>query len=165
MKMTITRPTRAPRKSLFPSLNTTGRPIARSGLSVSEIRKGHDTRRKTVSSLFCSLVIVIAFGATVLSSAQERQMGGVGITVFADPNFRGKTQTFVRDVPNLASFGLSHQISSLRIGPGEQWEVCERPNYQGRCVVVSGEELVACNKDFASEPVRAVLRGRPSWSA
>jgi heat shock protein HslJ len=28
-----------------------------------------------------------------LSSAQERQMGRVGITVFADPNFRGKSSS------------------------------------------------------------------------
>jgi len=97
-------------------------------------------RTKTLSSFVCSLVIVVAFGATVLSSAQERQMGGVGITVFADANFRGKSSTFREDVSDLEPLGLNDRISSLRIGRGERWEVCEHANYQGRCVVVSGEE-------------------------
>jgi hypothetical protein len=38
-----------------------------------------------------SLLLIASFGATVTTSAQERQMGGVGITVFNDPNFRGKS--------------------------------------------------------------------------
>jgi hypothetical protein len=87
------------------------------------------------------LFVMAAFCISTLSSAQERQMGGgVGITVFADPNFRGKSATFRQDMPDLRQVGLEKKISSLRVGPGEQWEVCERPNYQGRCVVVSGEE-------------------------
>ena len=36
--------------------------------------------------------------------------------------------------------GLNDIASSLRVGPGEQWEVCEHANYSGRCVVVSGSE-------------------------
>lgn len=88
----------------------------------------------------CSLLVVAAFGATGLSFAQERQMGGVGITVFADPNFRGKSATYRQDVPDLQPLGLNDKVSSLRVGRGEQWEVCEHANYQGRCVVVSGNE-------------------------
>jgi len=67
-------------------------------------------------------------------------MGGVGITIFTDQNFRGKSSTFREDVPDLEPLGLNDKISSLRVGPGEQWEVCEHSNYQGRCVVVSGLE-------------------------
>jgi len=67
-------------------------------------------------------------------------MGGVGITVFADPNFRGKSATYRQDVPDLQPLGLNDKVSSLRVGRGEQWEVCEHSNYQGRCVVVSGNE-------------------------
>jgi Beta/Gamma crystallin len=87
-----------------------------------------------------SVLAVTTIGTMVVSSAQQRQVGGVGLTVFADSNFRGKTQTFRRDVSDLARYGLNDRISSLRVGPGEQWEVCEHANYQGRCVVVSGEE-------------------------
>ncbi len=87
-----------------------------------------------------SVLIVAAIGTMVVSYAQERQMGGVGITVFTDSNFRGKSATFRQDVSDLANHGLNDTISSLRVGPGEQWEVCEHNFYQGRCVVVSGEE-------------------------
>lgn len=87
-----------------------------------------------------SLFVMLSISMPTLSIAQERQMGGVGITVFADANFRGKSATFRQDMPDLRQVGLDKKISSLRVGLGEQWEVCERPNYQGRCVVVSGEE-------------------------
>src|SRR5262245_52487106 len=87
-----------------------------------------------------SLAVAIFFGMTVLSSAQnERIMGGVGITVFVDRDFRGAAQTFQQDVPDLRSFGLDNRISSLRVGRGEQWEVCDGPGYSGRCITVSGE--------------------------
>jgi hypothetical protein len=84
---------------------------------------------------------VALLGAAILCSAQEgRQIGGVGITVFSNPDFRGRTQTFQQDTPNLNNTGLNNNIRSLRIGRGEKWEVCDSPNYNGRCIVVSGEE-------------------------
>jgi len=94
------------------------------------------TRIEFVFLLAASVLLVTAG----LCSAQTRQMGGVGITVFADRNFRGTARTFHDDVPNLRSFGLDNRIRSLRIGPGEQWEVCAAPNYSGGCVVITGEE-------------------------
>ena len=87
----------------------------------------------------------------VASSAQERQLGGAGITVFADSNFRGKSATFREDVSDLVRHGLNDKISSLRVGPGEQWEVCEHTNYQGRCVVVSGDESELKRSSWSDE--------------
>jgi hypothetical protein len=72
--------------------------------------------------------------------AQPRQTGGVGLTVFADPNFHGKSATLRDDTPDFRTIGMNDMVSSLRTGPGEQWEVCEHINYQGRCLVVSGSE-------------------------
>lgn len=95
---------------------------------------------KMVGRFVCSVLVVVAVGTTVLSFSQDRQMGGVGITIFTDQNFRGKSSTFRQDVPNLDPLGLNDDVSSIRVGPGEQWEVCEHANYQGRCVVISGEE-------------------------
>jgi len=89
---------------------------------------------------FCLLAIAVTLSLTGLSLAQQRQMGGIGITVFVDRDFRGRSATFRDDVPDLRPLGLNDRISSLRVGPGEKWEVCEHSNYQGRCVVVSGEE-------------------------
>jgi beta/gamma crystallin len=100
-------------------------------------------KMKTPGRFVCLLLIVLAAtaaGTIGLIHAQERQMGGVGITVFADPNFRGRSATYQQDVPDLEPLGLNDKTSSVRVGPGEQWELCEHSNYQGRCVVVSGDE-------------------------
>lgn len=74
------------------------------------------------------------------SLSQPRQTGAVGLTVFADPNFRGKSATLRDDTPNFTTIGMNDMVSSLRVAPGEQWEVCEHINYQGRCKVFSGSE-------------------------
>ncbi|MCM3904069.1 MAG: beta/gamma crystallin family protein [Pyrinomonadaceae bacterium] len=95
---------------------------------------------RTLSLVVHSLLLIAGMSTTALSSAQERQMGGVGITVFADKNFRGKSATFRQEVPDLQRFKLNNKVSSLRVGPGELWEVCEHSNYQVRCVVVSGDQ-------------------------
>jgi hypothetical protein len=54
-----------------------------------------------------SLLVVAAIGTVVVSSAQERQLGGVGITIFTDSNFRGKSATFREDVSDLVRHGLN----------------------------------------------------------
>lgn len=84
------------------------------------------------------LLLAVAGAAATL--AQERRMGGVGITVFANRNFEGRSATFRDDVSNLRDSGLNDRIWSLRVGPGEMWEVCEDRDYRGPCVVVSGDE-------------------------
>ena len=55
--------------------------------------------------LITVLVILLINTLVIMaeSSAQERQMGGVGITVFNDRNFGGKSATFRQDVPDLES--------------------------------------------------------------
>jgi hypothetical protein len=103
-----------------------------------------------VGGLCMLLLFAICASMTISAVAQEREMGGVGITVFADTNFRGKSATFQHDVPNLAHHGFDNMISSLRIGPGEKWEVCDQANYRGRCVVVSGEERNLSNNSWSN---------------
>ena len=70
----------------------------------------------------------------------ERQIGGIGVTVFRDENFRGRNATFRQDIPDLKAYGFNDRITSLRVAPGQSWEACDRTNYQGRCQVFSGEE-------------------------
>lgn len=65
--------------------------------------------------------------------------GSVGITVFTGSDFRGKSATFQRNMPVLRTVNLNDRIASLRIAPGEQWEVCQDDNYRGRCIVISGD--------------------------
>jgi hypothetical protein len=74
------------------------------------------------------------------SSAQSRPVGGVGVTVFEDPNFRGGSATFRDEVSDLRRFNLNDRISSLRVASGEMWEACVDIHYGGRCHVFSGGE-------------------------
>ena len=93
-------------------------------------------RIRTLNFFVYSQLVIALTGTSIVCPAQERQMGGVGITVFVDQNFRGKSATFRQDVPNLDLIGLNDKVSSLRVGRGERWEICEHADYQGRCVVV-----------------------------
>jgi hypothetical protein len=73
-------------------------------------------------------------------SAQDRQVGGIGISIYEDVKFKGRNATVREAIPDLTRYGLFRQISSLRVAPGELWEGCEDVNFQGRCQVFSGEE-------------------------
>lgn len=89
------------------------------------------------------LVVAAAFGLARTASLEAqpyRRSGDVGISVFQDENFRGRSASFRRDVPDLRKFGMNDRISSLRVAPGELWEICEHPNYEGRCQTFSGDE-------------------------
>ena len=88
---------------------------------------------------WAAIVFITSFNATA-PSAQFRQVGGVGITVFEDTNFRGGSATFREDVPDLRRFNLNDRITSLRVAPGEIWEACIDIDYGGRCQVFSGAE-------------------------
>jgi Beta/Gamma crystallin len=91
---------------------------------------------------FVYLLLAVT-GFLTIGNAQDpdvRGMGGVGITVFRDRNFQGSAATYTYNVPNLARTGFNNMISSVRVGPGERWEICDLPNYGGQCVVVFGQE-------------------------
>jgi hypothetical protein len=82
------------------------------------------------------IAAAVLLGLTAAApGGQERGMGGVGITVYADPNYRGENASFDRDVRDLGEYRLADRISSLRVAPGEYWEVCEAPNFRGQCQV------------------------------
>jgi hypothetical protein len=85
------------------------------------------------------LLLLFVAGVT-LGLAQGERVGGVGITLFDKTDFRGKAVTFREEVYDLASRGFNDKATSVRVGAGEQWEVCEDANFRGRCIVISGEE-------------------------
>lgn len=64
----------------------------------------------------------------------------MSITVYRDSNYRGQQQAFSGEVANLRNVGMNDAISSLRMGRGDRWEVCEDANFRGRCEVISGDE-------------------------
>jgi hypothetical protein len=95
---------------------------------------------KVALVLSIGVVGLLRFDQSAVATAQPRQAGGAGLTVFVDPEFRGASASFRDDVSNMQSVGLNDRISSLRVAPGEVWEVCENANYSGRCQVFSGSE-------------------------
>ncbi len=97
-------------------------------------------QRKAGVSVMVALALMMVTQLQRPTAAQDRQIGGVGLSVFADPEFRGDSATFRDDVPDLRAFRLNDQITSVRVGRGETWEVCENVNYAGRCQIVSGDE-------------------------
>jgi hypothetical protein len=68
----------------------------------------------------------------------QRTAASLGITVFADADYRGTSATFREDTQDLRPFGLTDKVTSLRVAPGEAWEACEHINYEGRCQVFTG---------------------------
>lgn len=105
-----------------------------------------------------ALLIALAM-PLVVGAQQDRQTGGIGLTVFSDSDFRGRNATFRNDTPDLAPYDLDDRISSLRVGPGEIWEVCDLPNYQGRCQVFSGTER-SLSRSGWSDIISSVRRVR-----
>jgi len=79
--------------------------------------------------------------ASVASAQIVRRIGNdVGLTVYADDNFSGRSATLRGDIPNFDALGLNDRISSFRVARNERWEVCDAANYRGRCTTISGVE-------------------------
>jgi beta/gamma crystallin len=102
-----------------------------------------------------------AVAAATLGLASSAAAQGRGITVFADIDYSGASQTFRGDIPDLRQVGLNDTISSLQIPNGEVWQICEDINYQGRCRNVSGDvaDLRAMNFNDRVSSMRRVSGG------
>lgn len=60
--------------------------------------------------------------------------GNTSITVYADAMYRGASETFGREIPDLRESGLNDRISSIRLrGP---WQVCTDAYFRGQCEVI-----------------------------
>jgi hypothetical protein len=90
--------------------------------------------------VFALIVTAVSSTAPDGYSQDTRQMGGVGLTIFAEPDFRGRSATIRQDTPDFRRINMNDITTSLQVAAGEQWEVCEHANYRGRCIVVSGSE-------------------------
>ena len=67
--------------------------------------------RRATWSMAGGLLLGLAVAA---AGSQERGMGGVGITVFADTNYRGENASFDRNVDDLENNGWKDRIRSAR---------------------------------------------------
>src|SRR5215813_737826 len=122
-------------------------------------------RMKTAILMFLWLTIPI--GGTF--AAQEQTTSGEGLTVYTEANYHGKSATFHEDVVNLPS-DMNDHIRSLKVAPGEQWEVCEDTDYRGGCLVVSGNQSDLSRNRWSNvissaRRIGSALASRPSGDA
>ncbi|MCA1609785.1 MAG: beta/gamma crystallin-related protein [Thermoanaerobaculia bacterium] len=89
--------------------------------------------------------------------------GRFGLVLYEEENFRGDGREIDREDPNVADFGS--RASSLNVSRGS-WEICDRPDFRGRCVVVSGEvpSLRAYGMQNRIASARPIRRERESPS-
>jgi Beta/Gamma crystallin len=62
------------------------------------------------------------------------------ITVFDQPNFKGRTLVFDRSVPSLARLNFNDVIASVQIKGTRDWVLCEHRNFMGKCVRIRAKE-------------------------
>ena len=79
----------------------------------------------------------LAVSASVLTGSTTSAQFRGGITVFTNPDFSGESASFRDDTPDLVEYELNDKISSIRVSPGESWEVCQDINYANRCQIVT----------------------------
>ncbi len=120
--------------------------------------------RLSALPLACATALLVAISA-VPAAPQQRQMGGIGITVYEQPNFRGRNATYRDDVRNLNDTGMNDRINSLEVAPGEMWEVCEDRDFRGRCQVFSGTEYDLRARGWGDQisSLRRVRGGGGEW--
>ncbi|MCC6164387.1 MAG: hypothetical protein IT182_13640 [Acidobacteria bacterium] len=67
----------------------------------------------------------------------EPPMGQGGLTLFANRNYGGASRTLMGPVADLRSLGFHDRAESLRLAPGQAWEVCRDIQFQGCYTVTS----------------------------
>jgi hypothetical protein len=109
-----------------------------------------------------SLLIVLSLAAALGARAPQRE---TGLIVFEDDNFAGRTVTLLSDTGDLRPSGMDKRISSVRVAPGETWELCTGRNFGGTCKTVTGNQssLGRFSLNDKVESVRRVTSSRPSF--
>jgi hypothetical protein len=80
-----------------------------------------------------ALLMLVAIVLVATPLAAQSRNNARGIVVYADPGFRGESATFRSDAPDLRSYALNDEVSSIEILSGETWEVCQDVHYGNRC--------------------------------
>jgi hypothetical protein len=67
------------------------------------------------------------------ATAQDRMAPNAQL--FSGMNYQGRSLTVMEDMPVIPA---TWSPRSIRMGGGSSWEVCEQPNFRGRCTVLTG---------------------------
>jgi len=96
--------------------------------------RDHSPRLPTLF-IIC-LALLFSTGGELL--AESASSSGGGVTLYSDTDFRGRSQTFHRDDPQLADdYIRQDSASSVRVASGCEVTLYEHPNYEGRSTTLS----------------------------
>ena len=83
--------------------------------------------------------------------------GPGGVTLFADGDFRGRSETFYSDVPDLRRSGIGHDnASSVRVDPGCSAVLYDSINFTGRSWTVEGPVYSLAGTPVGNDSVSSV---------
>ncbi|WP_454761006.1 beta/gamma crystallin family protein [Caulobacter segnis] len=68
--------------------------------------------------------------------------GRDGVVLFEDPQYQGRAYEVNGDMPDLGAVKFNDKASSIQIGRGGRWEICEHANYQGRCSRLDADQAI-----------------------
>lgn len=83
--------------------------------------------------------------------------GFAQITLYKHTYYGGKSRSYNTDVPDLNPYAFGNQASSVVV-QGGVWQLCDRPNYRGYCVVIDRTQpnLYALGFNDRAESVRRI---------
>jgi len=77
------------------------------------------------------------------------------LTLFLEPNFRGRSYQTQREVRNLVDVGFNDMAASIRVSGG-RWQVCTDKNFQGQCLIITRD-----TNELATNFMRQISSIRP----
>jgi hypothetical protein len=77
------------------------------------------------------------------------------LTLFLEPNFRGRSFQAQREVRNLVDVGFNDMTASIRVSGG-RWQVCTDKNFRGQCMVITRD-----TSELATNFMRQISSIRP----
>ena len=83
--------------------------------------------------------------------------GNSRITLYRHTNYAGLSRTFSTDIPDLGPYSFGNLTSSVVI-QGGIWQLCDKPNYRGYCVILDRSQttLWAFGFNDRTESIRRV---------
>jgi Beta/Gamma crystallin/CVNH domain len=110
-------------------------------------------RRSTIDLRHCDGDVSNRRGQLVCA-----QSGGYGqIILYKDEGLVGRSRMYTTDVPDLNVYAFGNQVSSVVV-QGGMWQLCDRPNYKGFCIVIdrSVSNLYVFGFNNRTESVRRI---------